>query len=420
MARRRTYKVKHRGMLVRSLLLLLLVVALAVGAFFGVRALTSSKAKATPTPTAVVVQTPAILPTPTPQPTPRSITITAVGDVMVQSHQLNAAKKADGTYDFSGYFTEVKSYLDDGSIVLANLETTLPGSGYSGTTRYGAPDTILDAMRDAHFNLINTSNNHALDFNWEGVSRTVGKIKEYGFSQTGTYLSAAEYRAPLIVNKNGVKVAFIAYTLGVNSRESKVSAAQFSYCIRIIKNADYARDIKACRDAGADIIVALMHWGTENKRTPTDTTKNEATKALKAGYDIIIGSHPYVVCPVEIQEITRNDGTKKRVAVAYSLGNFVSDMRDRYNDCGIILNVTFKEDAANKMQIDTMSYVPVYVNRKSDYTDYRVLPVVEYMDDTGRLGTLDSTNKSKLERAYTDLTTFLGNSPAVLLRKPIH
>jgi hypothetical protein len=72
------------------------------------------------------------------------------------------------------------------------------------------------------------------------------------------------------------------------------------------------------------------------------------------------------------------------------------------------------------MQIDTMSYVPVYVNRKSDYTDYRVLPVVEYMDDTGRLGTLDSTNKSKLERAYTDLTTFLGNSPAVLLRKPIH
>lgn len=396
----------------KTISLILLATALTVAALFTLRSLSAGRD------TEGVqgdIQQPTPAATATPAPTPRTLRITAAGDLILHQRQLDDAKQDDGSYDFSHYFTEVEPYLCGADLTFITLETTLTGEGYRGYPLFRGPDSILDAMQSAGFDVVNTCTNHALDGGWDGLVRTIDTVQSYGFAQTGTYKSAQQYHAPLIVEKNGVKVGVIAYTKNVNGRDSVVTNEQHSFCIRFIQNADYARDVQACRDAGADIVVAVMHWGYEYERTPRDSIRDEADEMIKAGVDLVLGSHPHVVQPVEIIEVQRDDGTTARGAVAFSMGNFVSNQRDRYTDCGIILNVTFAEDASGRFVVADMSYLPTYVNRDTGYTDYRVLPVADYMQDEARMETLDDYNQGRIQRAWNDITSYLEDGPAVLV-----
>jgi poly-gamma-glutamate capsule biosynthesis protein CapA/YwtB (metallophosphatase superfamily) len=406
---------RRRGSFARGIFFIALLALMAGGAALGLRAFGGREQAPTPVPAGE--NHPAAA-TPTPTPAPRSLRLCAVGDVMVHQRQLNAAKQQDGTYDFSNYFTEVTPYLRTADLTFANLETTLLGRQYRGYPHFCAPDSILDAMKSAGFNVVTTSNNHSFDTGWEGLARTIDVVRSYGFHQTGTYKSAEDYQTPLIIDANGVKVGVIAYTHGVNGRERVVSGEQLSFCIRFIRNADYARDIKALRDAGAEVVVAVMHWGSEYARTPSSAIRAEAQKLAQAGVDVIFGSHPHVVQPIEIIETVRDDGSTARCAVAFSMGNFISNQRDRYTDCGIILNLTLTEDAQGRFHVEQMGFVPTYVNRKTNYTDYRVLPVAEYIGDETRLDKLDSYNQGRVRRAYNDLTQHLEAAPAALITAP--
>ncbi len=343
----------------------------------------------------------------------RSVTITAVGDLMVHQRQLMAARQKNGSYDFSNCFAEVAPYLDKADLTFANLETTLLGKNYSGYPQFSTPDSYLDAIKAAGFDVLTTANNHCLDTRLAGLLRTIDTVRSYGFHQTGTFKSPEEYKKPLIIDVRGIKVGVIAYTHGVGMEKS-VSSEQFSYCVRVWKRSDYKADVKACRDAGADIVVISVHWGHEYERLPNSQIQAESLNMLKAGADLILGSHPHVVEPIEILEVTRNDGTTARCAVAYSMGNFISNQRTRYSDCGIIFNITLQEDEQGRFQIASLGYVPTYVNRDSNYTDYRVLPISEYISDPIKLKTLDSGNQAAIKRAWSDLTTHLLDGPAVL------
>ncbi len=401
---------KKRNALLKTMSLVLLVAALSFISFFAIRSLphtaVSDNAQTGTT------QQPTSTQTPTP---PRSIHITAAGDLILHQRQLTDAKQADGSYDFSDYFTEVTPYLTDADLTFVTLETTLPGEGYRGYPLFLGPDSILDAMKSAGFDVVNTCTNHAFDSNWEGLVRTIDTVQDYGFYQTGTYKSAQDYHDPLIVETNGVKVGVIAYTKNVNGRDGAVTNEQHSFCIRFIANADYQADVEACRDKGADIVVAVMHWGYEYERTPRDSIRAEAEEMIRAGVDLVLGSHPHVVQPIEIMEVALDDGTMARGAVVYSMGNFISNQRDRYTDCGIIFNITFAEDEQGDFIIKDMSYLPTYVNRKTGYTDYRVLPVHSYMQNEALFGTLDDNNQDRLKRAWNDITSYLKAEPAVLV-----
>ena len=396
----------------KSFFLVFAAVVLAAAAFFVLH-------KAFPAPGAEqAAATPTQAPTPTPTAfVPREVTLSAVGDIMVHQRQLNDAKQRDGSYDFSNYFTEVEPYLSGADLTLANLETTLPGKGYTGYPLFGAPDSILDAVQSAGFDVIGTANNHSFDRRWDGIVRTIDTVRAYGFYQTGTYKSAEEYNTPLVIDANGVKVGVIAYAKSGKGGKA-VSGEQLSFCIRCYDKADYAKDVQQLRDAGADIVAVIVHWGNEYQRNPSSAIQAEAMEMFQAGVDVIFGSHPHVVEPVEILEVERNDGSQARCAVAYSLGNFVSNQRDRYTDCGIILTVRFEEDAPGHFTIADMQYVPTYVNRAPGYTDYRVLPIIAYIGDEQRMQSLDSYNRDRLTRAWNDLTTHLEEGPAVLVSVP--
>ncbi len=359
--------------------------------------------------------------TESPEPTfaqmkPRTITIAAAGDLMMHQRQLNAARQKDGGYVFSDYFTEIAPYVKSADIAFANLETTLLGKNYSGFPRFCAPDSYLDAIKSAGFDVLTTANNHCLDTNLPGLLRTIDTVRAYGFYQTGTYKTPEDFQKPLIIDVHGIKVGVIAYTHGVG-REKAVSTTEFSYCVRVWKTAKYEKDVQACREAGAKIVIACVHWGKEFSRAPTDEIRAEAIKMLQAGVDVILGSHPHVVQPIEIMEVDRTDGTQARCAVAYSLGNFISNQRSEYTCCGILFNLTLQEDEQGRFQIKSMGYVPTYVNRDRNYTNYRVLPITEYISDPERMKALDSSNRTYILRAWEDLTKLSGGEPASLVTR---
>ena len=348
---------------------------------------------------------------------PRVITIAAAGDLMMHQRQLKVARQKDGSYDFSGYFTQIAPYLNSADLSFANLETTLLGKNYSGYPQFCAPDSYLDAVKAAGFDVLTTANNHCLDTGLPGLIRTIDTVRARGFYQTGTYKSPEDFQKPLIIEANGIKVGVIAYTHGVG-RENTVSPAVYSYSVRVWRKADYQKDVQACRDAGAQIVIACVHWGKEFSKAPVEEVRTAAKKMLEAGVDVILGSHPHVVQPIEIMEADRADGTKARCAVAYSLGNFISNQRSEYTCCGIVFRLTLQEDEQGRFQIKQMGYVPTYVNRDKNYKGYRVLPIAEYILDPSKQKTLDRENRAGLLRAWRDLSKLLGSGPATPVTAP--
>ena len=128
------------------------------------------------------------------------IQISAVGDVMAHTNQLVAARNnPEGAYNFESVFDDVKPYIENADLALANLETTLAGESieYSGYPLFNAPDALADALLYAGFDTIVTANNHSLDTRAEGLRRTAEVIEEKGMDAVGTYKSALRIRSTI-------------------------------------------------------------------------------------------------------------------------------------------------------------------------------------------------------------------------------
>ena len=162
----------------------------------------------------------------------------------------------------------------------------------------------------------------------------------------------------------------------------------------------------------------MPHWGKEYKRAPEDATVNYARKMAAAGFDVIVGSHPHMVQPIEWLETTQADGSVKRTLVAYSLGNFVSAQRDQYKDTGIILDFTLrKELATGAISVENVGYVPVWVWRYEGdgKNEYRLLPCGAAMDSVPE-GMSDS-DKRRLSEAWSETLELMTAEGVTALRK---
>ena len=138
-------------------------------------------------------------------------TFLAVGDVMMHEGQIWAGyNDAAGSFDYSEFFHVVKDEISAADIAMANLETTLAGKEqkYTGYPMFNSPDEIADALKDAGFDIIVTSNNHSLDRGAKGAIRTIQVLKERGLAPIGTYESEEEREQILIKELNGISFAF--------------------------------------------------------------------------------------------------------------------------------------------------------------------------------------------------------------------
>ena len=272
------------------------------------------------------------------------------GDIMGHDTQIaSALATGNEGYDYHPCFQYLKPYLTEADIAIGNLEVTLAGPPYKGYPQFSSPDELADALKEAGFDILVMANNHALDRGTQGFERTIELLDSKGILHTGTFQSTWERSLsyPLVVQKNGVRVALLNYTYGTNGLRVPPP-----YMINRIDTLQMREDLMKAASAEPDFILVTMHWGTEYQLTENSQQRELAAFLFRNGADAIIGSHPHVVQPIR--------GEGKGDLVAYSMGNFISNQRPRYRDGGIL----FQLDLVKRLDgtaIEGHAYLPFWV-----------------------------------------------------------
>lgn len=290
------------------------------------------------------------------------INIVGIGDTLCHSQNFKDAYDATtGNYDFSPMFKNVKKYFDDATIAVGNLETTLAGAdrGYSGYPCFNSPDELALDLKEMGIDILTTANNHCLDTGYTGLVSTLDTLDKYGILHTGTSRSIEEQNTILYQDLDGIKTAFLCYTYGTNGIPIPNGR---EYSVNLIDKEFIKEQLDKAKAEGAELICVSMHWGAEYRIKPTSEQEYLAEFLIKNGVDVILGNHAHVPEPMEIKEVTLDDGSTRKGFVIYSMGNFFSAQTQNYTRDTLILNVEIRKDGkTGEISIDKASYIPVYV-----------------------------------------------------------
>ena len=279
------------------------------------------------------------------------------GDIMGHDSQIHSAlDESTGQYTYDTCFSLLKPFIDSADIAIANLEVTLAGPVYKGYPQFSSPDELADAVKRAGFDIMINANNHCLDRGKQGLERTIEVLDRKGIIHTGTFRDENERSRtyPLIVEKNGIRLALLNYTYGTNGLK-----VQDPNIVNYTDTSMIRQDLDRATLAEPDFTIVTIHWGIEYQRTENKQQDDMAAFILDHGADAIIGSHPHVVQPVKMVRDTTSADTSGHLVV-FSLGNFISNQRDRYTDGGIITELDL-EKTGKGTTIRDYSYLPVWV-----------------------------------------------------------
>lgn len=349
---------------------------------------------------------------PTKENSPITFTMTALGDSLCHNTQYwDAYNKETGEYDFSYVYEDIRDYTKYSDITIGSLETTFAGEekGYSNYPTFNTPDSLATALKYIGVDIISLAGNHALDYGYTGLCRTIDVLDNAGISHLGTYKTAEEQENLLIKNVKGVEIAFINYTYGTNG--IPVPSGK-EYCVNLIDKTLIQKQIKQAKAQNVDIIIACMHWGTEYRTTANSEQKELADFLFENGVDIILGNHPHVLEPMEKRTITLEDGTEKEVFVVYALGNFTADQRDEITRDSAILNLTITKNLGGKISIDKVDYIPIYMykNTNASTHKFKILDIEKtiYEYETGANTAIGSTTYKNLKTQLEKIKSILG------------
>lgn len=313
--------------------------------------------------------------TPPAPPEPTVSTLAVCGDVMTHMPVLDAAKQPDGSYDFSGIMAAAKPYVSGADFAVANLETTLAESDYSGYPKFKAPDKLASDLKDLGFDLLLTANNHCMDVRYPGLERTLDVLDGLGIPHVGTSRSQEERDSNAVVGDvGGISVAFLGYTYGTNGiplpsdKPFAVNLFNTDY-LSDMKNLDtetLLRDLDAAKALDADLICVMIHWGVEYKIKENTYQNTVADFLIENGVDIVLGGHSHVPQPIEMRTVACADGSERTGFVCYSLGNFISNQNhDRvnpYTDVTAVLTLELtKDNVTGETSVTDWQYAPMFM-----------------------------------------------------------
>lgn len=298
------------------------------------------------------------------------VTIGAIGDILMHDSVYNDAFKA-GKYNFDPIFTPVNSLLKAPDILTANQESILGGVelGVSNYPMFNSPHEVADALVNTGVDIVSTANNHTLDKGIRGIESEIQYLNKIGLPFVGSSLSEKDRQTIRILQKNGIKIAFLSYTYGTNGIPVPQGK---SYLVNLIDRDIMKEEVHRAKQQ-ADVVVMSIHWGNEYQRIPTEGQKDLAAFLANEGVDIIFGSHPHVLQPMEW--IQRADGGKS--FVIYSLGNFISAQIHDYKDIGGMATVEITKhvsNTGNTIALSNPQFYPTFVSSQK-YRNYRVVPL---------------------------------------------
>lgn len=303
--------------------------------------------------------------------------ISCVGDMLAEE-KLYKSHLIGGRTDFHDVFTFVRPYFAASDLTVGNLETMLcaaapyTGEQYKVDGKYhcNAPQSFLDAVRQAGFDFLMLANNHNLDCGAAGIRETLNRIDDAGLMRTGLFAGPAERRFAL-VEVNGIRLALLSWSTWYNRNETRLTDEGRRALLNEYAPDRAASDIAAARAAGAEFVLTYIHWGVdaEYKTEPSASMRRMAQELADAGADYIVGSHTHSVQPHDL--ITARDG--RIVPVAWSMGNFVtSELMSVSRSTGILQIELTRQNG--KVRVTGETFIPCYIPDSACGLSYPVLP----------------------------------------------
>ena len=334
------------------------------------------------------------------------IHIKATGDLNVTDQTVGSAD-TDLGYDYTRPFLDVAPLLADADLTIVNFEGNICGEPYGGATM-SAPKEMLYALKNAGVDVIQMANSYSNYNGLIGLSQTLDQIRAAGLEPVGAYASEAEFRRGkgyTICEVQGVKVALVAFTKGMSSLGLPEGSEN---CVNVLYT-DYAttyRDVdenkiksilKAAQSEQPDIIIALLHWGSEFNDVISDTQKDILDLMKANGVGAIIGTHSHMV-----HEISLDD--KTGFFVAYSLGDFFGDGVRGGTNYSILLDLEITKDPeAGTTKVTDFAVTPLYILSEGESADghRRVVRIRETMAafDVNYLDKVTKSGYSNMETA---------------------
>jgi poly-gamma-glutamate synthesis protein (capsule biosynthesis protein) len=303
-----------------------------------------------------------------------------------------AARENEG--GFQALWGDLKPIFEGADLVFGNLETPIaPTSGAPGRPFvFNAPAELPGALKASGFCVLSTANNHAYDQGSRGALETLERLESVGLIGVGSGRDRAQAEMPRILERKGIRVAFLAFSDIFNldlNREGK------GPWVRHLEGDNVPEAIRSARTL-ADLVIVSVHWGNEYEHRPRARQRVLAARLIGAGADLIIGHHPHVIQPLEWVEANGRKG-----AVAFSLGNFISNQDRKYDDRmpvadgdnrdGAALVAVFRKDPNGWAQLESLRAEPLWTENNwaafsSGKAQRRDIRVVRASLERGGLG----------------------------------
>ena len=332
------------------------------------------------------------------------ISIVVAGDAMAHYPQIASAyNDTNKDYDFYPVFQYISPVIKKFDFSIVNYETTAGGKPYTGYPQFSAPDTLAYIIKDAGFKFFVNANNHSVDKGLKGITNTIDVFDKYNIPHTGTFKDEASRNEvyPSIQVINGLKIAILNYTYGTNGLfipEPKIVNTIDTNVIKV--------DLKKALDSIPDAVVVCMHWGIEYQREPNQEQINLANFLFENGADVIVGSHPHVIQPLELATFNYKNKSKTGLII-WSLGNFVSNQRKQYTNGGIMVDFTLEKNKfTNTLKIKEVGYIPFWVYKTTKPEKFYILPICLFENDT-TIFKLNNTDKTAFETFIKDTRSHL-------------
>ena len=344
-----------------------------------------------------------------------NIKMAVIGDIMCHNTQYkDAYNPQTDIYDFSYVFSDIKHYINNADIAIGNLETTFAGKerGYSNYPTFNTPEQLANNLKDMGIDVVSTANNHCMDKGFSGIVSTLKFLDEAGISHTGTNATAEEQNNILVKNTNGVKIAFLSFTYGTNGIKIPTDK---DFAVNLIDEDLITKQINLVKEQKPDLICVSMHWGIEYQKVQNAEQERLADFLFRNGVDIILGSHPHVLQPMEKKTITLEDGTTKDVFVIYSLGNFMSGQTKENTRDSVILNIDIiKNGETGKTTIKKVEYIPIYMYKSTTVNTkrYKVLDIENSIEnyENGQDKTIGQETYSILKKELNKVKATMGEN----------
>lgn len=340
----------------------------------------------------------------------QEIRLSFLGDITFEGDQLERYyDSSTESFDFTNSFKYITKYLKASNFVAADFEAVMAGPdedyedvfdqyGTAGFL-YNVPEVAAENMKAAGISLLQTANEHAGDFGVDGVKSTLSYLDSVGIKSAGTQKSANDKRYT-IASVSSIKIGFVAYSNNLNMELDEDNA----YAVNSLDNYDenkikqMCNDVRAARRDGAEFVVAMVYAGEVYNTEPDDSQKSLFNSLFEAGADIVIGTEPYALQPIEVRDMTDTDGTAKKGVAIYSLGTFLGS--ETYgsagidNDIGAILDVVVNKEGNKKAKISGIRLTPTCITYTED--DVFVLPAAEVKNNKDSFS--DVADDSVMER----------------------